>query len=307
MKSTVKLLDKSSTKIVDKSMRRAASLIICKPIHHEFKDAPDFQVLLVKRNQRGLFKHLHVYPGGVVDDVDDIQHWPNLDSKTNFLLDHRIAAIRETFEETGIPLISPLPKLLKSQWKNLRSEVHNDAKKFLNLNKTVKALPQVDNLIHFSHWITPEIEKKRFDTHFFITTLLPDDPCLTEACADGLETMHLEWLRPDEALAKFRNGEIDFFPPQFCTLSDLTTMKFKDVQDIVEGKKFLPPVVPILPNPFLSEEGNVYFSLPGDEKHSTTMGNKGARNRIKIERREGGGFKDFLWERTKEFKFASKL
>ena len=72
-------------------------------------------------------------------------------------------------------------------------------------------------LAYFDHWITPPTMNKRFDTRFFLATLPPGQ----EARHDGRETSSGEWLRPAEALARYRRGEAQLVPPTFVLLSEL--------------------------------------------------------------------------------------
>ena len=70
----------------------------------------------------------------------------------------------------------------------------------------------------FSHWTTPLAEKKRFSTWFLLG-------CLHEhqhiAVDDG-EIVAYQWLKPSEALAKHRKGELMMLPPAFMTLRELS-------------------------------------------------------------------------------------
>jgi 8-oxo-dGTP pyrophosphatase MutT (NUDIX family) len=77
----------------------------------------------------------------------------------------RRCAIRETTEETGV------------------------------------VLAEVD-LHPWAHWITPEIEPRRYDTWFFAAAM-PDD---LEAVDISGETERAEWSTPREALAAERSG-----------------------------------------------------------------------------------------------------
>ena len=49
-----------------------------------------------------------------------------------------------------------------------------------------------DHLVPFAHWITPETQPKRFDTHFFLAVAPPDQ----EARHDGHESTDSVWITP---------------------------------------------------------------------------------------------------------------
>jgi hypothetical protein len=61
-----------------------------------------------------------------------------------------------------------------------------------------------EELIYFSHWITPESSPRRFDTRFF---MIEDRPGQT-ASHCGVETVDGVWITPAEALRRFEVGEI---------------------------------------------------------------------------------------------------
>lgn len=92
----------------------------------------------------------------------------------------RRCAIRETAEETGVVLTE--------------SDLHP-----------------------WAHWITPEIEPRRYDTWFFVAAM----PEGLQAADISGETDHAEWLAPAEALAAERSGMIKMLPPTLSILIEL--------------------------------------------------------------------------------------
>jgi hypothetical protein len=76
-----------------------------------------------------------------------------------------------------------------------RTRVHDNASQFKAMCDELHVVPDVAALRPFAHWSTPAIEKKRFDTHFFITALDASPPEIALA-ADGSETTHLCWMTP---------------------------------------------------------------------------------------------------------------
>ena len=73
-----------------------------------------------------------------------------------------------------------------------------------------------DGLIPWSHWITPSIEPKRFSARFFVGEL----PAGQVPTGHAAESDHIAWLRPADAIAAARAGEISLFPPTAATLND---------------------------------------------------------------------------------------
>ena len=95
---------------------------------------------------------------------------------------HRLAGVRECQEEVGV------------------------------------TLPDPDELIKFSRWITPAIVKIRFDTHFFLARM-PDG---AEAEPDGHETVDARWFTPARALEAHQDGEILLVFPTIKHLEQLS-------------------------------------------------------------------------------------
>jgi 8-oxo-dGTP pyrophosphatase MutT (NUDIX family) len=106
----------------------------------------------------------------------------------------RRCAIRETAEETGVVLTQP-------------------------------------DLHPWAHWITPEIEPRRYDTWFFVAAV-PDD--LQAADISG-ETDRAEWSSPREALAAERSGVIRLLPPTMSILIELADLA--SVDDVIKHAK----------------------------------------------------------------------
>ncbi|MEZ5567803.1 MAG: NUDIX hydrolase [Halioglobus sp.] len=80
-------------------------------------------------------------------------------------------------------------------------------------------LVSADQLVHLSHWTTPEGAKKRFATWFFLTFLEDDQ----EVAVDGSEIANHRWVRPAAALAESANQahELRLMPPTFVSLMDI--------------------------------------------------------------------------------------
>ena len=66
----------------------------------------------------------------------------------------------------------------------------------------------VDEVFYVSHWITPDLAPKRYDTRFFLTAAPPGQV----ARHDDGETVASEWIRPAAALARCLAGEMELLP-----------------------------------------------------------------------------------------------
>ena len=75
----------------------------------------------------------------------------------------------------------------------------------------------VDSVYYVSHWITPELAPRRYDTRFFITAAPPGQV----ARHDETETIATIWVRPQEALAREAAGDIELLPPTIANLRSI--------------------------------------------------------------------------------------
>jgi 8-oxo-dGTP pyrophosphatase MutT (NUDIX family) len=167
-----------------------------------------------------------VFPGGSVDKADqEIIRNPELYSGGEGLeasdLSFRIAAIRETFEESGILLARARGSRALIDAKRAgeieaahRTELCEGKTTFGKVLTDSGILLALDELIPYAHWITPEGVPKRFDTWFFLAAAPPEQV----GAHDGKESTDSIWLSPREALA---GGESGRFKLPFPTTRNL--------------------------------------------------------------------------------------
>jgi 8-oxo-dGTP pyrophosphatase MutT (NUDIX family) len=167
-----------------------------------------------------------VFPGGSVDKGDnDIIADPALYSGGEGMeageLSFRIAAIRETFEESGILLARPKGStaLVDARRAGEIEAAHRTALcegkiSFLKVLTDNGMLLALDELVPYAHWITPEGMPKRFDTWFFLAAAPPDQL----GAHDGKESTDSIWVSPREAL---EGGETGRFKLPFPTTRNL--------------------------------------------------------------------------------------
>jgi 8-oxo-dGTP pyrophosphatase MutT (NUDIX family) len=94
-----------------------------------------------------------------------------------------------------------------------------------------------DHLFQISHWTTPVGAKRRFATWFFAGVLEADQ----EVVVDGGEISDHRWVRPADALAEQRRGELRLMPPQYITLLELDA--FRDCRALSAGLSARSPIV----------------------------------------------------------------
>ncbi|MGH3339456.1 MAG: NUDIX hydrolase, partial [Propionibacteriaceae bacterium] len=113
--------------------------------------------------------------------------------------------------------------------------------------ETGVVLTQTD-LHPWAHWITPEIEPRRYDTTFFVAAM-PDDQ---EAADISGETDHADWSTPGEALAARHSGRISMLPPTMSILIELADLGtvINVINQTIDRK-----IEPVLPQLVETESG----------------------------------------------------
>lgn len=242
------------------------------------------QVFMVRRDSRlGFLGGAHVFPGGALDEGDCAAPMLDLvggcervaapgrlhseEVRARGLL---VAAARELFEEAGI-LLARDPG---GDWIDLDDE-SDRARRLLAARAALSAGGggfaevlraeglnlDVGELRFFAHWITPEREKKRFDTRFFLVRA-PERQLATH-CA--IESTAGEWLAPGEALARYRAREIELVPPTISSLDRLSVFTTVDAAlAAFEGCD----VPSILPKILIGGE-DVTILYPGDDDYQS--------------------------------------
>ena len=193
-----------------------------------------------------------VFPGGSVDAADrDIIAWPELyaggEGDDAEALSFRIAAVRETFEESGILLARPRgAKSLVEAGRAAeidgrhRAALAERKTTFLDVLAESNVVLALDQLVPYARWITPEAMPKRYDTWFFLAAA----PLGQLGAHDGRESTDSLWLSPREAVA---GGESGRFKLPFPTTRNLIKLgkqpSVKAALDDARGK----PVVTVMP------------------------------------------------------------
>ncbi len=164
--------------------------------------ADGLEVLVVVRSTTMAFMGgATVFPGGRVDAADRV---PGGDDSAAL----RIAAIRETFEETGVLLARSAgeDRLLtevavpgiRRRW---RGPLLTGRATLGDVLAAERLEPADDLLVPAAHWITPEELPRRFDTRFFLAAAPAQ-----EATLEGSEHATLTWITPRRALAEAAGG-----------------------------------------------------------------------------------------------------
>ncbi|MDF2233461.1 NUDIX domain-containing protein [Albimonas sp. CAU 1670] len=171
-------------------VRAAATIML-------LRETPALEVLMVRRNyQIDFFSGAMVFPGGKQTEDDAAPEWAEIaagwDAVPEVERGPRIAAIRETFEETGMLLAQDAVAGSTEE----RLAVEHGEIRFLDYVRERGVTPDLRQLTRFARWVTPAHVPKRFDTWFFIARA----PLDQDAIHDGRETVETEWIAPAEAL-----------------------------------------------------------------------------------------------------------
>ena len=241
----------------------------------------ELEVLMVKRSKRPPFGNLYVFPGGKIDESDKD---PNITNFCNGLNDEQasiklgidegglsywVACVRECFEEVGILLAIKnngeeldLNGADKHKFDNYRRMLLENKISLFEICKKENLSLNLNNIEPFSHWITPEIEIKRFDTRFFIAYI----PAKQTERHDGNELTDSVWISPKKALDRSLNGEMPMIMPTISNLQQC--LEFDSGQKLLEHQSKLTndDIPSILPK-FFKNEGKWVGLLPGDEDY----------------------------------------
>jgi 8-oxo-dGTP pyrophosphatase MutT (NUDIX family) len=178
---------------------------------------------------------------------------------------YAIAAVRELFEEAGLLLAreagSDRPVDLAARGEAevlaLRAALIDGSRRFSQVCAEQGWQPALDLLAPYARWITPHLERRRFDTMFYVTRA----PARQTATVDGQEAISGRWVRPRLAVTEQLAGHIVLVPPTLRTLVDLSDVA--DVESALRAVAGRPPRT-YAPHVFI-EAGERFVLLPGDE------------------------------------------
>ena len=224
------------------------------------RDSADgLQVWLLTRAQQMVFAAgMAVFPGGRVDPADaDLPFTTGTDAiAARFGCDATQAralagaAVRETFEETGVLLTVPTADLSES-----RTEVEAGTVAFGDLLRSHEIAADGAALFPWARWVTPPGEVRRYDTHFFVAAL----PEGAQAQDVTSESSSAGWFGVGAALESAQRGELGMLPPTIMTMSGLA--KFATVAEVLQAAS-MQPLAPISPDVTRGADGAFVAALP---------------------------------------------
>lgn len=170
------------------------------------------------------------------------------------------AAVRETFEESGVMLAgadedSVVADTSGDDWESDRLALLDHSLSMAELLERRGLRLRADLLHGWAHWLTPEVEPKRFDTRFFVAAL----PAGQRTRDVGGEADRVAWMRPADAVAGSERGELMLMPPTLAALKDLSA--YGSMQEALTAASQR-EVRRIMPKLILDEHDKLHFLLP---------------------------------------------
>ncbi|HLZ36903.1 MAG TPA: NUDIX hydrolase [Mycobacteriales bacterium] len=255
--------------------RAAATVVLLR----DRADGPGVEAYLLRRVPSMAFAAgMHVFPGGSVDgrDADAAVAWAGpaardwagvLSADAPLARALVCAAVRETFEESGVLLAGPSPDTVVADptgagWEADRAALVDHSHAFADFLARRGLVLRADLVRPWAHWITPECEERRYDTRFFVAAL----PTGQRTHDVGGEADRVAWVRPEDALARHRAGAMPMLPPTVVTLAELAA--FERVRDVLTAATAR-DVRPVLPKIVVTGD-EVRMLLPGDADYPAT-------------------------------------
>jgi 8-oxo-dGTP pyrophosphatase MutT (NUDIX family) len=96
-------------------------------------------------------------------------------------------------------------------------------------------------LSEWAHWITPEVEPRRYDTRFFVA-VVPDDQ---EPADISGEASSAGWAVPKETLAAHQRGDLGLMPPTQSILTELAEHGSVAAVVAAARDRVVSPVLPV--------------------------------------------------------------
>lgn len=197
--------------------------------------------LLRRQSSMAFAPGMYVFPGGGVDEADrdaDIS-WvgpPASEWAVRFGCSEDVArglvcaAVRETFEESGVLLAGPDEHSIVAdtsaasfQAARLALEAHELT--FGAYLADAGLVLRTDLLGAWAHWITPAFEPRRYDTRFFVA-VLPEGQAVGELAR---EADRADWAPLSDVLAAVAAGSSSMLPPTRITCRELAGFAASEV------------------------------------------------------------------------------
>ncbi len=261
--------------------RDAATVMLVRDAD-DAKDGPAVEVCMLRRNLSSEFvAGAYVFPGGTLDPEDRSPEAGDLcrgrsDDEASVLLGvdsgglaFWVAALRECFEESGVlvgrheggehagELLDTSDPAVAARYEEHRRALLEGRTTLPDICREEGLVLAADEMYYVSHWITPEVSPRRYDTRFFITVA----PTGQTARHDAGETIATVWVRPHEALERHAALDTVLLPPTVANLRSIAGCTSTD--EVMAWAREVAHVETVLPI-VLFEDGNLVILRPGD-------------------------------------------
>lgn len=239
------------------------------------RDGDDgLEAYLLRRQQSMKFAAgMYVFPGGGVDASDARTDLPWVGATpaewaARFGCDEETArglvcaAVRETFEESGVLLAGPdehsvVADTSGDEWEQARLALEAHELSFAEFLLKQGLVLRTDLLGAWAHWITPTFEPRRFDTRFFVARL-PEGQRVGHLAREADRAL---WAPLSKVLTAVDAGDSSMLPPTHVTCRELSTLAADEVL-AASGRRRIVPIMPEL----VEIDGAYFLSNPiGDD------------------------------------------
>jgi 8-oxo-dGTP pyrophosphatase MutT (NUDIX family) len=267
-----RLADIEAGRIAVPELRDAATVVVVRPAGDPGAGQHEIEVLMLRRTAAMAFAPgAYVFPGGSVDpgDYADVDWYgppaaefgARLGASAEVARALVCAAVRETFEESGVLLAGEgggglLADPSGPSWEADRNALTSGALSLAGLLGARGLVLRADLLVPWARWVTPEGEVRRFDARFFAAAL----PAGQVAAGHAAESDHVAWLRPAAAVDAARARQISLLPPTATTLHELASAAAAgtSLAGLLAQRRVIEPVRPRLE----LQDGTPWLILP---------------------------------------------
>jgi 8-oxo-dGTP pyrophosphatase MutT (NUDIX family) len=251
--------------------RDAATVMLLRPIAG---GSGGFEVYMLRRKPSMAFAPgAYVFPGGSVDqrDADEEVAWAGppvdrwgqvFDAPAELARALVCAAVRETFEESGVLLAgrsagTVVADTTGAGWEADRQALLDRSLSLAEMLARRGLILRSDLLRPWARWITPAAEPRRFDARFFAAALPPGQRTRDV----GGEASAVQWITPSAALEAGRARQIDLWLPTAITLAELA--EHPDIAAVLAARREVRALVPEV----YAKDGAMWLTVPGGRKY----------------------------------------
>jgi hypothetical protein len=171
------------------------------------------------------------------------------------------AAVRETFEESGVLLAGAGPQVVVGDtrgddWEADRAALVDRSLSFTEFIALRGLVLRTDLLGYWAQWITPEFEPRRYDTRFFVARMPVGQ--LTRDVSGEADRAH--WMPSADAVRGIDDGSMEMLPPTAVTLRQLAG---HERVDSVLGSAASRTVVAVRPGVAMLDGEPVFTDIDG--------------------------------------------